>query len=134
MSFLNSILKSFLGDKNANDLKEVRKVVAKIKAVEPQTQQLSDEGLREKIAEFKEKIKASSANVTSQIEKIKEEIANTSNIDEKEALFNKIETLKKEAYDLEEKVLTQILPEAFSLVKRNRKKMGTKWGNSRKSY
>lgn len=117
MSFLNSILKSFLGDKNANDLKEVRKVVAKIKAVEPQTQQLSDEGLREKTAEFKEKIKASSANVTSQIEKIKEEIANTSNIDEKEALFNKIETLKKEAYDLEEKVLTQILPEAFSLVK-----------------
>ena len=117
MSFLNSILKSFLGDKNANDLKEVRKVVAKIKAVEPQIQQLSDEGLREKTAEFKEKIKASSANVTSQIEKIKEEIANTSNIDEKEALFNKIETLKKEAYDLEEKVLTQILPEAFSLVK-----------------
>lgn len=117
MSFLNSILKSFLGDKNANDLKEVRKVVAKIKAVEPQIQQLSDEGLREKTAEFKEKIKASSANVTSQIEKIKEEIANTSNIDEKEVLFNKIETLKKEAYDLEEKVLTQILPEAFSLVK-----------------
>ena len=57
MSFLNTVLKSFLGDKNAKDLKEVKKVVAKIKAAEPNIQTLTDDGLREKTAEFKEKIK-----------------------------------------------------------------------------
>lgn len=117
MSFFSNILKSFLGDKNANDLKEVKKVVAKIKTVEPQIQQLTDDGLREKTLEFQEKIKASSANVTAQIEKIRENISSTSNIDEKEALFNQVETLKKEAYNLEEKVLTNILPEAFAVLK-----------------
>lgn len=117
MSFLSSILKSFLGDKNANDLKEVKKVVAKIKVVEPQIQQLTDDGLREKTLEFQEKIKSASANVTAQIEKIREDIFKTENVDEKENLFNRVEILKKEAYELEEKVLTNILPEAFALVK-----------------
>lgn len=117
MNFLNKVLKGFLGDKNANDLKEVKKVVVKIKAAEPTIGQLSDDGLRQKTAEFKEKIKASSAAVTSQIEQLKNQIDNSSNVDEKESLFSKIEGLKKEAYELEEKVLNQILPEAFALVK-----------------
>lgn len=117
MSFLSSILKSFLGDKNANDLKEVKKVVAKIKVVEPQIQQLTDDGLREKTLEFQEKIKSASANVTAQIEKIREDISKTENVDERENLFNRVEILKKEAYELEEKILTNILPEAFALVK-----------------
>ena len=122
MSFLSSILKSFLGDKNANDLKEVKKVVAKIKVVEPQIQQLTDDGLREKTLEFQEKIKSASANVTAQIEKIREDISKTENVDEKENLFNRVEILKKEAYELEEKVLTNILPEAFALVKETAKR------------
>ena len=114
MNFLNKVLKGFLGDKNATDLKEVKKVVNKIKAVEPKIQELSDNGLREKTAEFKEKIKNSSANYTTEIEQLKEQIKNSSNIDEKEALFTKIETLKKNAYDVEEKVLYRCLQKSYS--------------------
>lgn len=55
MSFLNTVLKSFLGDKNAKDLKEVKKVVAKIKAAEPNIQTLTDDGLREKQQNSKKK-------------------------------------------------------------------------------
>lgn len=117
MSFLDQVLKGFLGDKNAKDLKEVKKVVAKIKTVEPAVQQLTDDGLRQKTAEFKEKIKSATANITAQIEQTQEQIKTTSNIDEKEALFSKIETLKKDSYQIEEKVLNEILPEAFALIK-----------------
>ena len=95
MGFIDKVLKGFLGDKNATDLKEVKKVVAKIKAVEPKIQELTDDGLREKTAEFKEKIKTATAGITSQIEKIKEQIKNSSNVDEKEELFSKVEQLKK---------------------------------------
>lgn len=122
MNFLNKVLKGFLGDKNANDLKEVKKVVAKIKSIEPNIGQLSDDGLREKTAEFKEKIKSASANVTSQIEQLRNQIENSSNVDEKEALFGRIEGLKKEAYEKEEIVLNQILPEAFALIKETAKR------------
>ena len=123
MSFLNSVLKSFLGDKNAKDLKEVKKVVTKIKAVEANIQQLTDDGLREKTAEFKEKIKTATASITTQIEELKEQIKTSTNVDEKESLFNKIETLKKDSYQIEEKVLNEVLPEAFALVKETSRRL-----------
>ena len=123
MSFLNTVLKSFLGDKNAKDLKEVKKVVAKIKTVESGIQSLSDDGLRDKTAEFKDKIKSATANFTTQIEQIKEQIKDSTNVDEKEALFTKIETLKKESYEVEEKVLAEVLPEAFALVKETSRRL-----------
>jgi preprotein translocase subunit SecA len=117
MSFLNKVLKGFLGDKKAQDLKEVKKVVTKIKSVEPAIGELSDDGLREKTAEFKSKIKEATNTITTQIEEIKEQIKNSKNVDEKEALFSKIEALKKDSYEIEEKVLLQVLPEAFALIK-----------------
>ena len=59
-----------------DSLKEVRKVVAKIKAVEPKIQELSDDGLRGKTAEFKEKIQNAAAGITAQIEQVQEQIKN----------------------------------------------------------
>ena len=126
MSFFNKILKSFLGDKNQRDLKEVGKIVAKIKKVEPAIKELSDDELRGKSREFKEKIKTATADITTQIEQIKEQIKTTANIDEKEALFSKIETLQKDAYQIEEKVLNEILPEAFAVLKDT----GRRWAES----
>ncbi|SKB80825.1 preprotein translocase subunit SecA [Soonwooa buanensis] len=123
MSFLNSVLKSFLGDKNAKDLKEVKKVVNKIKAVEPNIQQLTDDGLREKTEEFRSKIKTATASITEQINSVQEQLKTTENVDEKEALFGKIEALKKDSYQIEEKVLGEILPEAFALVKETSRRL-----------
>lgn len=122
MNFFSKILKSFLGDKNANDLKEVKKIVGKIKAVEPEIEQLSDDGLRQKTIEFKDKIKSATAHFNTQIEEIKEQIKNSKDVDEKEGLFTKIEALKKDSYQVEEKILSQILPEAFALVKETAKR------------
>ena len=76
MGFIDKVLKGFLGDKNATDLKEVKKVLIKIKAVEPKIQELSDDGLRGKTAEFQEKLKTATANFTSQIEQTKEQNKN----------------------------------------------------------
>ena len=123
MGFIDKVLKGFLGDKNAGDLKEVKKVVAKIKAAEAAITQLSDDGLREKTESFKEKIKSATANITAQIEETKEKIKNSTNVDEKEALFSQIEQLKKDSYLIEEKVLNEILPEAFSLIKETSRRL-----------
>jgi preprotein translocase subunit SecA len=123
MGFIDKVLKGFLGDKNVTDLKEVKKVVSKIKAAEPLIGELSDDGLRQKTAEFKEKLKTATAEITAQIEQTKEQIKNSLNIDEKEALFAKIEALKKDSYQIEEKVLSDILPEAFALIKETSRRL-----------
>lgn len=117
MSFLNKILKGILGDKNANDLKEVKKTLAQIKAAEPGVAPLTDDQLRGKTFEFKDKINNARAAHTTQIEELRNQIKSTENIDEKEALFQKIEELKKASYEVEEKTLNEILPEAFAVLK-----------------
>ena len=127
MSFFNKILKSFLGDKNQRDLKEVGKVVAKIKKMEPVIQELTDDGLRQKTREFKGKIRTATADITQKIEEISEQIKTTQNIDEKEALFSKIEELKKDSYKIEEKVLNEIHPEAFAVLKET----GRRWAENK---
>ena len=123
MGFIDKVLKGFLGDKNQTDLKEVKKVVAKIKTVEPAIAELSDDGLRGKTVEFKEKLKAATSSITAKIEEIKEQIKNSTNVDEKETLFTTIEQLKKDSYTVEEKVLNEILPEAFALIKETSKRL-----------
>ncbi len=123
MGFIDKVLKGFLGDKNVTDLKEVKKVVTKIKAAEPQIGELTDDGLREKTAEFKNKIKTATADITAEIEKIQERIKESQNVDEKENLFTTIEQLKKDSYKIEEKVLEDILPEAFALVKETARRL-----------
>ncbi|WP_133441065.1 MULTISPECIES: preprotein translocase subunit SecA [Chryseobacterium] len=123
MGFIDNVLKGFLGDKNVTDLKEVKKVLNKIKAAEPKIQELTDDGLRAKTAEFKEKLKTATAGFTTQIEETKEQIKNSTNVDEKESLFSKIETLKKDSYQVEEKILNEILPEAFALIKETARRL-----------
>ena len=74
MGFIDKVLKGFLGDKNTTDLKEVKEVVAKIKAVEPKIQELTDDGLRDKPAVFKEKIIRAAGGSASQSDQINEQI------------------------------------------------------------
>ena len=128
MSFLDTILKGFLGDKNAKDLKEIKKVVEKIKKVEPAIGQLSDEELRGKTQEFKQKISTATQDITTQIANIKEQIKSSNNVDEKESLFVSIEALKKDSYQIEEKVLSEVLPEAFAVIKETAKRLAENGG------
>ena len=133
MGFLDTVLKSFLGDKNAKDLKEIKKVVDKIKKVEPAIGQLSDDELRGKTLEFKKKIAAATEDITKEINETKELVKNTTNVDEKEQLFGKVEELKKDSYQIEEKVLAEILPEAFAVVKETARRLAQNGGLTVKS-
>ena len=95
--------------------------------MEPVIQELTDDGLRQKTREFKEKIRTATADITQKIEEISEQIKTTQNIDEKEALFSKIEELKKDSYKIEEKVLNEIHPEAFAVLKET----GRRWAENK---
>jgi len=123
MGFLDTILKSFLGNKNEKDLQTVKKVVERIKKEEAATAQLTNDQLREKTIDFKKRINEATSSVRKQIEELDKEIEETSDIDAKESLFEKRDTLNKAAYEEEEKVLTEILPEAFTVVKETAKRL-----------
>lgn len=117
MSFINSILKAFVGDKSQKDVKAIQPIIAKIKSFESSLQALSNDQLRAKTTEFKEKIKQARAEKDAKIEKLKNEVEAIADIDAREDIYVQIDALEKEAYELSEKTLNEILPEAFAVVK-----------------
>ena len=117
MSFINSIIKAFVGDKSQKDVKATQPYINKIKALEPVLAALSHDELRAKTAEFKEKIKQARAKQDAEIEAKKTLAENTVDIDQREDIYIAIDTLEKEAYEITEKVLSEILPDAFAVIK-----------------
>ncbi|MEY2692503.1 MAG: hypothetical protein RIT03_893 [Bacteroidota bacterium] len=117
MSFINSLLKIFVGDKSQQDVKALQGSLTKTKAFESVLQSLSHDELRAKTAEFKAKIQAARADKDSKIAALKEEAESVTDIDQREDIYAGIDALEKEAYEISEKVLNDILPEAFAVVK-----------------
>ena len=56
MSILNSVLKIFVGDKSANDIKAIQPIVNKINSFQEGLKSISHDELRAKTSFFKEKI------------------------------------------------------------------------------
>ncbi len=117
MSFINSILKVFVGDKSQKDVKALQPYLTKIKTFESVLAALSHDDLRARTAFFKNKIKQARAEKDAKIASIKLEAETVEDIDKREDLYVAIDTLEKEAYEISEKTLLEILPEAFAVVK-----------------
>ena len=122
MSFINSILKIFVGNKSEKDVKSLQPYLKKIKTLEPAFSLLSNDELRAKTAEFKAKIKQERALIDSKIEVLKTEVEAVFDIDKKEDIYAAIDDLEKEAYIISEKTLLEILPDAFAVVKETAKR------------
>jgi len=68
MSFLNNLLKAFVGDKTKKDLKSILPLVDAIKSHKAALEQLSHDELRAKTLDFKAKIKEGRAPFDTEIE------------------------------------------------------------------
>ncbi len=122
MSIIEKVLKGFLGDKNQKDVKELQKYADKALEAEKSVSSLSLDGLRAKTAEFKSKLKEATKAQRDQIEELKKQAETIENFDEKESLYEQIDKINKEAYEIEESTLLEILPEAFAIVKETAKR------------
>ncbi|MEY4461493.1 MAG: hypothetical protein RLY98_33, partial [Bacteroidota bacterium] len=117
MSFINSIIKIFVGDKSQNDVKALQPYLTKIKGFESSLMALSNDELRARTAYFKEKIQQARADKDAKIASLQQEVETIEDIDQREDIYVAIDALEKEAYDISEKTLMEILPEAFAVVK-----------------
>ncbi|MBC7845657.1 MAG: preprotein translocase subunit SecA [Flavobacterium sp.] len=117
MSFINSIIKAFVGDKSQKDVKALQPYLAKIKTFESALAALSNDELRARTVFFKEKIKQDRAEKDAKIASLQIEAESIEDIDKREDIYLAIDALEKEAYDISEKTLMEILPEAFAVVK-----------------
>jgi len=122
MSFLNSILKAFVGDKSKKDVKELQPLVNQIKSFEQQLEGISNDELRDKTNTFKLKIAEDIRELTEKITTLEEEVKGSEDIDKNEDTYAEIDKLKEEAYAVTENTLNEILPVAFAVVKETAKR------------
>jgi preprotein translocase subunit SecA len=113
---INNFLKSLFGDKSTRDMKLIQPLVEKVKAAYPEVQALSNDELRAKTKEIQKYVQDSAKEQKEQIDALKAKIEDTP-IDEREVIFNEIDKLDKEALEIYEKALDEVMPVAFSIVK-----------------
>ena len=124
MSILNSVIKLFVGDKQQKDLKILQPIVEKVTAFESSLSALTNDQLRAKTIEFKEKIAVANKVFSDKIAALEKEALETE-IDRQEAIFSEIDSLKDESYEASEAILNEIMPEAFAVVKETAKRFVT---------
>ncbi|MCG3148504.1 MAG: Protein translocase subunit SecA [Verrucomicrobiae bacterium] len=116
------ILKKIVGSKNQRELKKLWPLVAQINEFEAQYQKLSDDQLRAKTAEFKARIEA--ARKTRGVPELYAEARKLDG----ELNSEDAKTIRRRAFEQEQAILDEILPEAFAAVKNTcRRLCGREW-------
>jgi preprotein translocase subunit SecA len=111
-----NIVKKLFGDKHEKNLKQLWPVVDEINQEYEKLKQLSDDELRAKTKEFKDKINEFTADTRKQIDELKEKLHSDEDFD-RTAAYDELDALNDKLDEEYEEVLNQILPEAFAVVK-----------------
>ena len=116
---LGNIAKLFGGNKSEKDVKKITPQVAKINGFFAQYQSLTNDELRYKTVEFKQRIATHLADIITQINDKKQaaEDLPVEEINQRDIFYKEIDELKKEKDKQLEVVLQELLPEAFATVK-----------------
>ena len=122
MSLINSILNVFVGSKSKKDLKEVEGIVKEVLSFESALSSLNHDELRNKTIEFKDKIQLVRTPFNEKVLELKNRIDSSNNIDEKDELFQEIDSVLETSNSKVDELLNEILPEAFAVVKETAKR------------
>jgi preprotein translocase subunit SecA len=118
LNIINKGLSKIFGSKSNRDIKSIQPIVSQINAAFEQLKSLSNDELRGKTYEFKNRINKYLSEFDVKINELSEKAeAENIEINEKEVLFNEIDKLKKGRNEAIEEILLEILPEAFAVVK-----------------
>ncbi len=122
MGLLDNVLKVFVGDKSKKDIGEIQPIVNQIKKHETEIANLSLDELRAKSEYFRKRIKEDQKDIQDQIDALLKDAEKEEDIDVKEDIYNRVDALKNDRYEVEKKTLNDILPEAFAVVKETAKR------------
>src|SRR5215213_4003382 len=103
---IDKLLTTIFGSKHERDVKAMRPTVARVNALEPEISALSDEGLRAKTDEFRERLRP----VVQALEDVKKEVPRDENA-------------VKAAQDDLQAALDDLLPEAFAVCREGGKRV-----------
>ena len=114
---LSNIISKIFGSKSDRDMKVIRPVLNKVLAVYPEVDALDNDALRARTDVLKAKVLAAEEPFEKRIAEIKAELEADIPVRRKEELATEADKLVKDEDEAIEKVLNEILPEAFAIMK-----------------
>jgi len=122
--FLTKIFPS----KHEKDVKLILPIIEEINRFYDEYKNLSDDELRLKTQEFRDRIKENISEIENHILELKEKLKEDLPHDEKVSIYDEIEELEKESLEVLNNTLDELLPEVFALVKDTcRRLVGKEW-------
>ena len=118
MNLINNILGSLFGKKSDKDIQAVLPILDQIKEQYEQIKPLSNDDLRAKSKEIKDRVKAYVEPELKQIEELKEKAESPeTEIEEKEIIYEQVDKVDENIDQKYKEILDEVLPEVFALVK-----------------
>jgi preprotein translocase subunit SecA len=111
-----NFLKKIFGDKHSKDIKELWPIVDEINSEYEKLKLLTDDELRGKTNELREKIQEYTKDLRLKIEELKIRLQSDEEFDRHSA-YDELDALEEELNEKYEEILDEILPEAFAVVK-----------------
>ncbi len=111
------LLKKILGTKQERDMSRYEGAVAETNRYFEQYRSLTNDELRQKTLEFRQRIADYLRDIDAELARVNEQALEEEDFNEKELLFKQVDELRKERDKYLEEVLQDILPEAFAVVK-----------------
>jgi len=128
---LQSLFKKLFGDRNEKAMKELWPIVTEINNEYEKIKLLSDDELKAKTIEFKQKIENHTAETRKSIEDIKSKLRADDFEGDRLALSDDLDVLNETLDEEYETILDELLPEAFAVVKETSKRLvGKSWDAS----
>jgi len=124
-NLFNRGLAKLFGNKSDRDIKEVMPYVNQINEVFEGYSSLSDDDLRGKTQEIKDRIAADLKEIDDQLAALHKSVEDNPDMDirEKESVFDQIDKLEEERDEQLEVVLMNVLPEGFAVVKETARRL-----------
>jgi len=122
------IISKLFPSKHEKDVKAILPIIDEINSYYAEYEKLTDDELRAKTAELKERIKNEVGDIESKISELKERLKEDIPHEERYNIYDELDVLNKDYYDTLWTTLDEILPEAFAVVKDTcRRLCGTEW-------
>ncbi|PIW69597.1 MAG: preprotein translocase subunit SecA [Ignavibacteriales bacterium CG12_big_fil_rev_8_21_14_0_65_30_8] len=111
-----NVFKKIFGDKHEKNLKELQPIVDEINQEYEKIKDISDEQLKNKTVEFKEKIQNETSEIRNKIDELKEKLQSDDDF-ERQVVYDELDATEEELNDAYESILNEILPEAYAVIK-----------------
>ncbi|MCQ2288736.1 MAG: preprotein translocase subunit SecA, partial [Muribaculaceae bacterium] len=113
---LSDLIKKLFGNKSDRDLKKLLPIVDKIKAAYPEIEAMTNDELRQRTTDIRQRLQDAVKEKREEIAAIKAEIE-TLDYEKREPLWERIDKIEKEILDILEDELNDVLPQVFSIMK-----------------